>query len=186
MHLFSLFWILQPACFKVTFFLADINDDGGNRSIEEEGYYYKVVPKSNDRGPPDAGSSRVNGRVKQPSLTSVVDTLTRLSPKAPAVGESANEDGVASLPLDPEKLAYILIGVCCGLSLLCLVSTGNDRYSGHRYSGIDRYSGTKNPDNAILFTVSGITAIVEQQFRKFRVFSENFDADLGILKLIKL
>ena len=65
----------------------------------------------------------MNGRVKQPSLTSVVDTLTRLSPKAPAVGESANEDGVASLPLDPEKLAYILIGVCCGLSLLCLVST---------------------------------------------------------------
>jgi len=100
--------------------IADINDDGGNRSREEEGYYYKVVPKSNDRGPPDA-VSRVNGRVKQPSLTSVVDTLTRLSPKAPAVGESANEDGVASLPLDPEKLAYILIGVCCGLSLLCLV-----------------------------------------------------------------
>ena len=52
-------------------------------------------------------------------------------------------------------------------------STGNDRYSGHGYSGIDRYSGTKNPDDAILFTVSGITAIVEQ---KFRFFSENFDA----------
>ena len=30
-----------------------------------------------------------------------------------------------------------------------------------RYSGIDRYSGTKNPDDAILFTVSGITAIVK-------------------------
>ena len=40
-------------------------------------------------------------------------------------------------------------------------STGNDRYSGHGYSGIDRFSGTKNPDDAILFTVSGITAIVE-------------------------
>ena len=52
-------------------------------------------------------------------------------------------------------------------------STGNDRYSGHGYSGIDRYSGTKTPDDAILFTVSGITAIVEQKFRKFRVFSEN-------------
>ena len=46
-------------------------------------------------------------------------------------------------------------------------STGNDRYSGHGYSGIDRYSGTKNPDDAILFTVSGITAIVEQKFQKF-------------------
>ena len=69
------------------------------------------------------------------------------------------------------------------------INTGNDRYSGHGYSGIDRYSGTKNPDDAILFTVSGITAIVEQKFRKFRVFPENFDADLskvGILKLIKL
>ena len=52
-------------------------------------------------------------------------------------------------------------------------STGNDRYSGHGYSGIHRYSGTKTPDDAILFTVSGITAIVEQKFRKFRVFSEN-------------
>ena len=49
------------------------------------------------------------------------------------------------------------------------LNTGNDRYSGHGYSGIDRYSGTKNPDDAILFTVSGITAIVEQIFRKFCV-----------------
>ena len=49
-------------------------------------------------------------------------------------------------------------------------NTGNDRYSGHGYSGIDRYSGTKTPDDAILFTVSGITAIVEQKFRKFRFF----------------
>ena len=39
-------------------------------------------------------------------------------------------------------------------------STGNDRYSGHGYSGIERLSGTKTPDEAILFTVSGITAIV--------------------------
>ena len=69
------------------------------------------------------------------------------------------------------------------------VSTDNDRYSGHGYSGIHRYSGTKTPDDAILFTVSGITAIVEQKFRKFRGFYKNFDADLsqvGILKLIKL
>ena len=49
-------------------------------------------------------------------------------------------------------------------------STGNDRYSGDRYSGIDRFSGTKTPDDAILFTVSGITSIVEQKFRKFRGF----------------
>ena len=60
--------------------------------------------------------------------------------------------------------------------------TGNDRYSGHGYSGIDRYSGTKTPDDAILFTVSGITVLVE-------LFLENLDVDLskiGILKLIKI
>ena len=54
------------------------------------------------------------------------------------------------------------------------LSTGNDRYSGHGYSGIHRYSGTKPPDDAILFTVSGITALVEQKFRKFRFFPLKF------------
>ena len=34
-------------------------------------------------------------------------------------------------------------------------STGNDRYSGDRYSGIDRFSGTKtSDDDAILFTAN--------------------------------
>ena len=50
------------------------------------------------------------------------------------------------------------------------MSTGNDRYSGDPFSGNDRFSGTKTPDDAILFTVSGITAIVEQKFRKFGYF----------------
>ena len=50
-----------------------------------------------------------------------------------------------------------------------LPCTGNDRYSVHGYSGIDRYSGMKPPDDAILFTVSGITTIVEQKFRKFQL-----------------
>ena len=40
--------------------------------------------------------------------------------------------------------------------------TVNDRYSGYRFSGNDCFSGTKNPDDAILFTVSEITVIVEQ------------------------
>ena len=34
--------------------------------------------------------------------------------------------------------------------------TVNDQFSGN-----DRFSGTKNPDDAILFTVSGITVLVE-------------------------
>ena len=55
-----------------------------------------------------------------------------------------------------------------------LLSTGNDRYSGHGYSGIDRYSGTKNPDDAILFTVSGITVLVELFFGKFWHFLSIF------------
>ena len=53
------------------------------------------------------------------------------------------------------------------VAVLTEKSTGNDRYSGHGYSGIHRYSGTKRPDDAILFTVSGITAIVEQKFQIF-------------------
>ena len=40
-------------------------------------------------------------------------------------------------------------------------STVNDRYSGDRFSGNDGFSGTKTPDDAILFTVSGITVLVE-------------------------
>ena len=47
-------------------------------------------------------------------------------------------------------------------------NTGNDRYSGDRFSGIDRFSGTKTPDDAILFTVSGITVIVELFWKKLK------------------
>ena len=46
---------------------------------------------------------------------------------------------------------------------LRLIGTGNDRYSGDRYSGNDGYSEPKPPDNAILFTVSGITAIADKK-----------------------
>ena len=59
-----------------------------------------------------------------------------------------------------------------------LLNADNDRYSGHGYSGIHRYSGTKTPDDAILFTVSGITAIVEQKFQKIRFFKLKVIKDL--------
>ena len=49
-------------------------------------------------------------------------------------------------------------------------TTVNDHYSEDRFSGNNGFSGTKNPDDAILFTVSGITAIVEQKFQKNRFF----------------
>ena len=55
-------------------------------------------------------------------------------------------------------------------NVISVRSTDNDRYSGNGYSGIDRYSGTSPPDDAILFTVSGITAMVEQKFLFFRKF----------------
>ena len=40
-------------------------------------------------------------------------------------------------------------------------NTASDLFSGHRFSGNDRFSGTKIPDDAILSTNSGITDIVE-------------------------
>ena len=43
-------------------------------------------------------------------------------------------------------------------------NTVNDRYSG------DRFSGTRTPNDAILFTVSGITVM--------ELFFENFEKDL--------
>ena len=45
--------------------------------------------------------------------------------------------------------------------------TGNDGYSGDRYSGNDGYSGLNPPDDAILFTVSGITAIADKKIGDF-------------------
>ena len=67
------------------------------------------------------------------------------------------------------SVAKLYLRIKCFVSTKIVLSdsrtnTGNDRYSGHGYSGIDRYSGTKTPDDAILFTVGGITAIVEQKF----------------------
>ena len=46
-------------------------------------------------------------------------------------------------------------------------NTGNDVYSGDHYSGNDGYSGLNPPDDAILFTVSGITAIADKNFGYF-------------------
>ena len=41
--------------------------------------------------------------------------------------------------------------------------TANDVYSGDHYCGNDRYSGLRPPDDAILFTVSGATAIADKK-----------------------
>ena len=72
-------------------------------------------------------------------------------------------------------MLLIGVGVCsvgyffAGLALIetfCMLpngfsNTGNDRYSGDPFSGNDGFCGTKPPDDAILFTVSGITGLVE-------------------------
>ena len=42
------------------------------------------------------------------------------------------------------------------------LNTGNDVYSGDRFWGNDRFRGPKPPDDAILFTVSGITALTDK------------------------
>ena len=49
-------------------------------------------------------------------------------------------------------------------------STDNDVYSGDVYSGNDGYSGPKPPDDAILFAVSGITAITDKKSFNFHQF----------------
>ena len=54
------------------------------------------------------------------------------------------------------------------MSLECSLAvteyTGNDVFSGDHYSGNDGYSGLNPSDDAILFTVSGITAIADKKF----------------------
>ena len=45
--------------------------------------------------------------------------------------------------------------------------TANAVYSGDRYCGNDRYIGLKNRNDAVLFTVSGITAIADKKFGDF-------------------
>ena len=45
--------------------------------------------------------------------------------------------------------------------------TGYDVYSGDPYSGKDDYSGLTPPDDAILFTVSGITVVADKVFGHF-------------------
>ena len=57
------------------------------------------------------------------------------------------------------------------------VNTASDLFSGHVLN--DVFSGTKPLDDAILFTNSGITALVE-------LFLENFDADLSKVEILKL
>ena len=53
-------------------------------------------------------------------------------------------------------------------------TTGNNGYSGDRYSGNDGYSGLNPPDDAILFTVNGITAIAD---KKLEILIKNRDFD---------
>ena len=50
---------------------------------------------------------------------------------------------------------------------IVLSNTEDDVYSGDLYSGNDGYSGLNPPDDAILFTVSGITAIADKNLEIF-------------------
>ena len=52
------------------------------------------------------------------------------------------------------------------------MTTASDLFSGHGYSGNDGFSGTKTPDDAILFTVSGITVLVELFLENFGTFCQ--------------
>ena len=61
-----------------------------------------------------------------------------------------------------------------------LTCTASDLFSGHGYSGNDCFSGTKPLDDAILFTNSRITALVEL------FFLESFKMDLSKAEILKL
>ena len=50
---------------------------------------------------------------------------------------------------------------------MALKNTGNDRFSGDRFCGNGRFSGLKPPNDAILFTISGITVIADKEFEDF-------------------
>ena len=58
------------------------------------------------------------------------------------------------------------------------LNTGNDVYSGDRFWGNDRFRGPKLPADAILFTISGITAIADNSFLeiliKMTIFSPSY------------
>ena len=61
-----------------------------------------------------------------------------------------------------------------------MLNTGNNGYSGNRYSGNVGYSGLNPPDDAILFTVSGITAITDKKFGHFDR-NDDFSRDLYMI-----
>ena len=59
-----------------------------------------------------------------------------------------------------------------------ILNTGNNGYSGDRYSGNDGYSGLNPPDDAILFTVSGITTLADKKLEIFFIKNRDFDTIL--------
>ena len=68
------------------------------------------------------------------------------------------------------------------LNSFCLYYTVNDGYSGDRYSGNDGYSGLNPPDDAILFTFSGITAIAD---KKLKILYQNLQSSEFRLSLMQ-
>ena len=64
--------------------------------------------------------------------------------------------------------------------------TASDRFSGRGFSGKDRFSGRKTPDDAILFTYHGNTDIVEYFFGDFDfIFPRSF-AVASLIERLKL
>ena len=64
-------------------------------------------------------------------------------------------------PVGQEDRNLLFVNRLKGVSIQ---NTGNNRFSGDRFSRNDGFSGTKTPDDAISFTVSGITVIVKLFF----------------------
>ena len=91
--------------------IEEYEDDYDNEEYEDNRIEYELKKKllgkvRNDRGP-----------------ISDEEMLVMQANSLPSEGIASNPEDLQTdkMQINPEKLAYILIGVCCGLSLLCLI-----------------------------------------------------------------
>ena len=105
-----------------------------------------------------------------------VTTVTTQQPQLPKIVQNAGPPPTKSIILTTVQQTTTgggqQVWSIKQYALLGNYYTASDLFSGHGYSGNDGFSGTKPLDDAILFTNSGITALVELFLEKFDVCSK--------------